>query len=290
MVIFKIIFVYIGIYLAKYQDSSVLTGLVVGIIIGHTLDMILQTKLGRLKATKYIQKQNNDYYSNVFLNSVFHLLGKLSAVDGVINKEELQYVEKLCNENLKFKRAAKKEALKIFHSAFRSPSSFQYDAAQFYEIHKAQPQSLENMLIFLFNLAAADGEIVSAEERLLDTAAQLFNIPLDNYLQLKFHYLPHLEAQYQKQSEQNAKQESKEQNHQPPPASTPIDDYYKVLGCNKTDPASKIKQQYRKLVSDYHPDKIVAKNLPEDFIKFANEKFKSIQEAYQAVKVEKGFN
>lgn len=284
MVLFKIIFVYLGISFARYQGVSIFGGLAIGIIAGHVLDMILQEKLRKLRTEKYIKKQNQTYYTNVFLNSVFHLLGKISAVDGVINKEELQYVEKLCTENLKFKKAAKKEALKIFHSAFRSSSSFQYDAAQFYEIHRTQPQALENMLIFLFNLAAADGEIVQAEERLLDTAAQLFNIPYENYLQVKFHYMPHLEQQERKQENQR--------QHKPNATEqvTPIDEHYKILGCKKSDPAEIIKQKYRKLVADYHPDKIVAKKLPEDFIKFANEKFKSIQQAYEAVKAEKGFN
>ena len=74
-----------------------------------------------------------------------------------------------------------------------------------------------------------------------------------------------------------------------PAARKDIDYFYSVLGCSRSDTVPVIKQNYRKLVSDYHPDKIVSKNLPEDFTKFANEKFKSIQEAYEAVKAEKGF-
>jgi len=46
---------------------------------------------------------------------------------------------------------------------------------------------------------------------------------------------------------------------------------------------SAVKKAYRKLVSEYHPDKIVSKGLPEDFIKFAEEKFREINEAYEAI-------
>ncbi len=290
MVLFKIIFVYIGIALARDQGASVFGGLAIGIVAGHILDMILQEKLRKLRTEKYIQKQNQTYYSNVFLNSVFHLLGKISAVDGVINKEELHYVEKLCNENLKFKRAAKKEALKIFNSAFRSSSSFQYDAAQFYEIHKTQPQALENMLIFLFDLAAADGKIVAAEERLLDTAAQLFNVPSETYQQLKSHFIPESRGRFKEEFENNGQQNGQQNQQKTTEHRSSIDEQYKILGCKKSDPVEIIKQNYRKLVSDYHPDKLVAKKLPEDFMKFANEKFKTIQQAYEAVKAEKGFN
>ena len=50
---------------------------------------------------------------------------------------------------------------------------------------------------------------------------------------------------------------------------------------------AEIKKQYRKLVTEYHPDKIESKGLPEEFIKFANDKFIIIQEAYDHIKRER---
>lgn len=44
------------------------------------------------------------------------------------------------------------------------------------------------------------------------------------------------------------------------------------------------------MASDFHPDKIIAKGLPEEFVKFANDKFKEIQEAYEAIKKERGLS
>ncbi|WP_291465837.1 DnaJ domain-containing protein [Desulfobacula sp.] len=60
------------------------------------------------------------------------------------------------------------------------------------------------------------------------------------------------------------------------------------MKCDETSSNEEIKKQYRKLVSEYHPDKIEAKGLPEEFIKFANDKFKEIQEAYDTIKKERG--
>jgi DnaJ like chaperone protein len=42
-------------------------------------------------------------------------------------------------------------------------------------------------------------------------------------------------------------------------------------------------------VTEYHPDKIEAKGLPEEFIKFANDKFAEIQEAYDHIRKKRGF-
>ncbi|WDP91594.1 MAG: J domain-containing protein [Desulfobacter sp.] len=51
------------------------------------------------------------------------------------------------------------------------------------------------------------------------------------------------------------------------------DDYYKILGVNKTASASEIKKAYRKLALKYHPDKTKGDKALED-------KFKKISEAY----------
>ena len=51
------------------------------------------------------------------------------------------------------------------------------------------------------------------------------------------------------------------------------ENYYSILGVERTDDATKIKKAYRKLAQKYHPDKN-----PDD--KKAEEKFKQIAEAY----------
>jgi DnaJ like chaperone protein len=56
-----------------------------------------------------------------------------------------------------------------------------------------------------------------------------------------------------------------------------------MLGLENGADPGEVKKAYRKLVSEYHPDKIVAKGLPEDFIKFAEQKFREINEAYEAI-------
>ena len=51
---------------------------------------------------------------------------------------------------------------------------------------------------------------------------------------------------------------------------------YAVLGCQPSDALNVVKDRYRKLVKDYHPDTVSGKNLAPDFIKFAEERFKQI--------------
>jgi ankyrin repeat protein len=66
--------------------------------------------------------------------------------------------------------------------------------------------------------------------------------------------------------------------------------YYSVLGCSERDSDDQVKGRYRKLVKDYHPDTIQGKQLPEEFVKFAHEKFREIQEAFELIRRARGMN
>ena len=55
-----------------------------------------------------------------------------------------------------------------------------------------------------------------------------------------------------------------------------------------SDSLETIKKRYRKLVTDNHPDKIVAQGLPEEFVQLATEKLQKINAAYEAIQKERG--
>ena len=57
--------------------------------------------------------------------------------------------------------------------------------------------------------------------------------------------------------------------------------YSEVLGVSPDASLSEIKKAYRKLVKEYHPDKLASGSVPEDYIAFANQKIRDINEAYE---------
>ena len=62
-------------------------------------------------------------------------------------------------------------------------------------------------------------------------------------------------------------------------------DPYAVLGISRNAAVEDIKHAYRLLSSQYHPDKV--SHLGEEFRQLAEERFKEIQEAYQAILIQK---
>ena len=114
------------------------------------------------------------------------------------------------------------------------------------------------MIDIMLRVSIADGVMSDSEERLIQSAVRAFNISDSQYSAIRSRYV------------------------------SDVDKYYAILGCSRSDPDDQIKGQYRKLVQEYHPDKIASKGLPEEFTRLAEEKFREIQQAYDAVKKERG--
>jgi DnaJ like chaperone protein len=147
--------------------------------------------------------------------------------------------------------------MNIFHTALESPGSFEDFATQFYAQFQMQPQLLEVMVDILLRVSIADGALTATEEKLILKAVKAFHFSDKRYQTLKSKYV------------------------------RDINKYYATLGTDATASNEEIKKQYRKLVQEYHPDKIASKGLPEEFTRFAETKFREIQEAYDTIKKER---
>ena len=69
----------------------------------------------------------------------------------------------------------------------------------------------------------------------------------------------------------------------------PLAQAYKILGVDSNINESALKKTYRKLISQHHPDKLVANGLPQEMLKLATEKLKKYKKAYEQVKLAKGW-
>ena len=90
----------------------------------------------------------------------------------------------------------------------------------------------------------------------------------------KFKYQGYYEKGRQSSAGQSAESSYEEKN-----TDTGYNDPYSVLGVGKDATSEQIKQAYRQLANQYHPDKVL--HLGEEFRELAERRFKEIQEAYQ---------
>jgi DnaJ like chaperone protein len=61
-----------------------------------------------------------------------------------------------------------------------------------------------------------------------------------------------------------------------------------ILGADKNLTDKELKRAYRRLLAQHHPDKLVAKGLPDEMIKLANDKTQEIISAYELIKKHRG--
>jgi len=67
-----------------------------------------------------------------------------------------------------------------------------------------------------------------------------------------------------------------------------LDKYYETLESKSTDEFDVIKKNYRRLIKQFHYDSIASKNLPDEMVKFAEQKTQDLNEAYSAIKAARG--
>jgi len=63
-----------------------------------------------------------------------------------------------------------------------------------------------------------------------------------------------------------------------------LDDAYAALGADSGASDKEIKTAYRKRMSENHPDKLIAKGVPEEMIKLATTRSQEIQNAYEMIR------
>ena len=67
-----------------------------------------------------------------------------------------------------------------------------------------------------------------------------------------------------------------------------LDEAYEVLGVGAGASDAEVKRAYRKQMSENHPDKLVARGLPESMLEVAKQKTQAIQAAWERVREARG--
>jgi len=231
-------------------------GAVAGAAFGHGFDRNEQQYLeGDAQTPKNLSY--NEEAQLTFFVSAFSMLSKIAKADGRVSEQEIKIIDNFIINELGLNSQSADIARNIFREAKRSDKRFEDFAQQFFLQFQNQPRIIHLMMDVLVRVSAADGYIQENEESLLKSASYIFKFSTSDY--------NHLISRYINEN----------------------DKHYSTLGITSQSSDEDIKKSYRKLVQEYHPDKIESKGLPEEFKKVAIEKFRQIQEAYEYVKKER---
>jgi len=194
----------------------------------------------------------------VFYVSVASLAAKMAKADGVVTADEVRAFDTFVRTQLRVSTEDRKIIAEFFNQAKDTADDGIAIARQFRDLIGYQPQVLQMMVQLLFSIAMADSKFHPGEEQYIKGVAQIFDLSQSDFDRIK--------ALYIKEN----------------------DGAYTILGVSANASDGDVKSAYKKLVMEYHPDKLMAKGVPEDFIKIANEKMSEINNAYDQICKERG--
>ena len=232
----------------------------VGLFIGSIIDRARAYGSGAMNPLQNAARQA------VFLETVFISMGKLAKADGQVSQDEVAHVEQFM-QKLGMTAAHRQQAIALFKQGADPAFDIKPTYDRFMSVCGHTKNLKQMLLVYLIVMALADGKMHTAEKALLaDIATRL------GYDQATF---KHLMEMVLNQTHFAGGQVN---------TAAALDDAYKALGVTKDSTDQEIKRAYRKLMSQYHPDKLIGQGMPEDMIAMATEQAKEIQLAYDLIK------
>ncbi|MFV8818918.1 co-chaperone DjlA [Haliea sp. E17] len=245
-------------------------GLVLGLFVGHMFDRALASNF------RFASPENLARIQRSFFETTFLLLGYLAKSDGRISEQEVAHTEQVIS-NMGLSGAQRSEAIALFKRGAAAEFYPQAAVSGFLETCGRQPQLQQAMLLFLVGLVLADHQIDRAEHQALTRIAGLMG-----YGEAQLEQLLRM-AQAQSRFHGGSRSAG------PEAAKDRFAEACTALGVDANVDQKTLKRAYRKLMSENHPDKLIAKGVPEDMIKLATERSQEIQSAYEVVCEGRGF-
>ena len=244
-------------------------GLIIGVFVGHLFDS------GLVKTLRYASPENIARIQKSFFETTFLLSGYLAKADGHISRQEVDHTEMMIRQ-MGLSGEQRQRAIELFKRGAAPDFSLEESIGAFLESCGRQRQILQTLLFFLISLALADHRIDAAERAALQKIATLLGVGeavLEQMLRMAqaqdhFHGAGGHQAQ--------------------PQPGTSLQDAYAALGVDGSADDKSLKRAYRKLMSENHPDKLIAQGVPEDMIKLATERSQEIQAAYEMIRKSRG--
>ena len=235
-------------------------GALLGLFVGSFVDRMMAYGAGAINPLQNALRQA------VFLETVFISMGKLAKADGHVSRDDIDHVEQFM-QKLNMTAQHREQAIKLFKQG-ADPAFDIYPTYQRFISVCGHTRNLKEVLLaYLIVMALADGHFHPAEEAWLTEIAG---------------HLGYGPAAFKQMIEMVLNQTHFADGQAS--ASAALGDAYKALGVTKDSSDAEIKRAYRKLMSQYHPDKLMGQGMPEDMIAMATEQAKEIQLAHDLIK------
>ena len=185
-----------------------------------------------------------------FTIAVIALGAKMAKADGLVTRDEVTAFRQVFH----IPASETQNAARVFDLARKDVAGFDLYAARIRDMFGAGHQALVDLLEGLFYIAVADGRYHPNENVFLEEVACIFGVQSRDFVNMRARFVP-------------------DENPDP----------YCVLGIEPTADAETVRQAWRALVREYHPDRMIARGVPEEAMKLAEKRLIQANWAYEEI-------
>lgn len=192
--------------------------------------------------------------SVAFTIAVISLGAKMAKADGRVTADEVRAFREIFFIPPEDEDAA----ARVFNLARQDVAGFDAYARRIGRMFQDDREILENLLDGLFYIAASDGFYNERENAFLETVAEAFGLDETTFRSLRARHISGAEP-----------------------------DPYTVLGVSPDAPRPEIRKRWRQLVRENHPDRLIARGMPEEAIELATKRMAAINKAWKEINTQK---
>lgn len=248
---------------SRYTHNMTIWGIIIGgaagFAMGGPIGALLGAAAGHVAGRGLQQALAPEQTRNVaFTVAVIALSAKMARTDGVVTRAEIDAFRS--RVDIPEKDIA--QVARFWDLARQTANGFDAYARQTVALFGERAPILEQLLDLLFFIARSDKEIAPSEWAYLREVAEIFGYD---------------DAAFERLSEIYATDDAKP---------------HQILGLDKDATSDAIKTRWKQLARDHHPDHLIAKGMPAEFIEAATDRLARINRAYdlmmQAAKEREG--
>ncbi len=188
--------------------------------------------------------------SAAFAIAVIALGAKMAKADGLVTRDEVTAFREVFN----IPPEEEANAARVYNLARQDVAGFEEYAASIARMFDSTHITLCDLLEGLFHIAVADGSYHANEDDFLARVAEIFSITDREFRSLRTRFVPDAEP-----------------------------DPWHVLGVDPDTPMDQIQTAWRRLVKESHPDRMMARGVPQEAVKLAEKRLIAVNLAWEAI-------
>ena len=256
----------------KRYRTSILLGSVIGLFTGGPAGLVMGGLFAYFASRMLSKAMSNYHPQQLLFRATFAVMGKIAKADGRVSEHEIAFANAVMDQ-MKLVGEKRQEAIDQF-TLGKDPD---YDIGTLLRpLAKYLKYRPDVRMIFVevqLQAAFADGEVSRDELAVIQQVCAFLQMTEQE-----------VEILISRMRAQQSFHQQGEYGFSPEQAAQRVAAAYQVLGVDESASDAEVKKAYRRLMSQHHPDKLLAKGLPEEMVQMAKEKSQEIQAAYEQVK------